>query len=130
MESPINLKDWVFIIGVVVILLVAAGDLLAHPSSGRKERSPGIRAGYSFAILNLLCAVNFLEWRRGLVQIGVLGIWSWGIGTIGIIMVIALSIVSWRASYGDHDRNGWWTWASALALYMAAVAGYITVASK
>lgn len=125
-----RLKDWLFVIGVAVILLVSV-SLLFDPAdryspSRRKKRATGIRTGYLFAVMDLACVLSFLEWRRGLVRLGLPEAWSWVLAPIGLILVLATSMASWAASYGEGDNYARW-WVAALILYIVAVIGYITV---
>ena|SRR5215217_8133237 len=93
-----------------------------------KERSTGIRTSYLFAVVDLACVVNFPDWRHGLVRLGLLEAWSWVLAPIGLILVIAASIASWLASYGENDNHPRWVWVVALVVYLAAAFGYVTVA--
>jgi hypothetical protein len=128
-----QVKDWVFVGGVAIILLVALaqitdGSSRYHAPNIRRGRLLGIRGGYACALIDLLCAVNFLEWRRGLVDLGVPNALSWVLAPAGLIVVIAVSVVSWSMSYGEHERVHWSKWLGAFILFLATAAGYLTVA--
>ena len=125
-----QVKDWLFVIGVGVILLGAVGVLDeergAFPVTRRKSMS-GIHAGYSFAVVDLLCAVNLLDVRRGLVALGLSEALSWVLAPIGLIVVIAASMVSWGTAFGEDEGVRWWVWLGALTVYLGAGASYIGI---
>jgi uncharacterized membrane protein len=42
--------------------------------------------------------------------------------------VIAAGVAAWVTSYRESEREPWWKWVGAWLLYLALVAGYLTVA--
>lgn len=130
-------KDWVLVVGIGVIILLAVASVLDEPGgfpdttehgqARRKKRASQARLGYAVALLDLLCVVNFLEWRRGLRDIVMSEPWSWVLGSIGLIMLIAASI----ATLIDFESSRWQARAGEILIYLgyfAAVGGYLTVA--
>lgn len=134
-----EVRDWIFVIGLGLILLIALAELTepaAFPGDRRPgERAGGIQAGYAYAVADLLCLVNFLEWRRGLAELGLPDAVSWVFAPIGLLLVVTASVVSWVASYAEDpltirrrrsDEKAW-KWLASFLLYVGAFAGYIAV---
>jgi len=112
-------KDWVFIAGVLLILLVALALV--------KEYKRTAVAGYAVAALTWLCAVEILEFRHGLVtQLGIPDALSWALAPIALILLIALANVPWMLF---TKKTLWWKRISFGALYTAAVVGYVALAA-
>jgi hypothetical protein len=131
-------RDWVFMAGVILLLLVALAAMpdksdrwfTARESKERKEQASAAHGIYLVGLLDLLCIVSFLDFRRGLVaHLGLPEVWSWVLAPIGLVLVLAVSLAAWGASYGwGSDKDPMWRWLVMWALFLAAVFGYITVA--
>jgi hypothetical protein len=126
-----HVKDWIFVAGIVIIFLAAAGSLAEQRKTygGSRKSTTGITTGYSYAVFDLLCAVNLLECRRGLVNLGVPDGLSWVVAPLGLLVVIVASAVSWGLAY-ESEHSRWWAWSSALVFYIAAGAGFLAVAAQ
>jgi hypothetical protein len=126
-----HVKDWIFVAGVVIIFLAAAGSVAEQRKtySGRGKSTTGITTGYGYAVFDLLCAVNLLECRRGLVNLGVPDGLSWVVAPLGLLVVIVASAVSWGLAY-ESEHSRWWAWSSALVFYIATGVGFIAVAAQ
>jgi hypothetical protein len=126
-----QIRDWLFVAGVVIIFLAAAGSLAEQwkTHTGRRRSTTGITTGYSYAVFDLMCAVNLLQCRRGLASLGVPEGLSWMLAPLGLLIVIVASVVSWTLAY-ESERSRWWAWSSALIFYIAVGAGYIAVAAR
>ena len=61
-------KDWVFIVGTVIVLVFALGSMLDEGGKFDRAKGSDAKAGYAAALLVLLCFVNFFEFRRALTE--------------------------------------------------------------
>jgi predicted membrane channel-forming protein YqfA (hemolysin III family) len=127
---PNDAQSWVFIAGIPVIIFIAVAAVTPDPayrfSPRRKKRDATVKARtiYWASLLTWLCVVNFLEFRRGLeTRLGLPDAITWAFAPIGVIVLIALTIIP----LAIDDERPWWKYTIALALYYAAVAGYLAV---
>jgi hypothetical protein len=133
----VSLKEWIALIGVGLILLVAFAEMTGPPKPyvKRADQLAGIHTGYVIAIMDWICIVNFFEWRRGLADLGLPEAVSWVLGPVGLILVIACSIASWNTVYGEHLSIGRrritdqsrWKWIGLPLLWLTALTGYSVV---
>lgn len=98
-----SLRGWLLTGGIVVILFMAVGSV-----TGDKEKSSGVLAGYWIAILDWACVLAFPNWRAGLVELGIPVGWSWLLAPIGVLAVVAASVLAWAMSYAAEDPGWWW----------------------
>lgn len=98
-----SLRGWLLTGGIVVILFMAVGSV-----TGDKEKSSGVLAGYWIAILDWACVLAFPNWRAGLVELGIPVGWSWLLAPIGVLAVVAASVLAWAMSYAAKDPGWWW----------------------
>ena len=94
--------------------------------TSEKERASGVVAGYWIAIISWACVLAFPNWRTGLVDLGVPVGWLWLLAPIGLLVVIAASVIAWGSSYAE-EASGWW-WIPAWIGYSALLIGYGLVA--
>ena len=94
-------RDWVFIAGAILLVLVALAAMpdksdrwfTARESKERKEQASAAHGIYLVGLLDLLCIVSFLDFRRGLVaHLGLPEVWSWVLAPIGLVLVLAVSL--------------------------------------
>jgi hypothetical protein len=121
----VALKDWIFVIGVVLFTLVAFAEITDPKewySPRRGARAERIHLMYVEAVVYLLLIVNFLEFRRGLEGVvGIPGIGSWVLAPVALISVFAVGVATWS------DELNRWRWATVFVLWLAVIAGYILV---
>jgi hypothetical protein len=124
-------KDWVFIAAVILLLLVAVAampdeaDRRRSTPAKRNEQASAAHGIYVVGLLDLLCIVSFLEFRRGLVvHLALPEVWSWVLAPIGLVLVLAVSLAAWLS-----DEGPMWLSLAIWALFIAAVFGYVTVAA-
>jgi hypothetical protein len=128
---PIGAKGWVFIGGILVILLFALawalGDEPAHRFSPERRKNDAEMGHffYVYALLTWICIVNFLEFRRGLARLGLPDALTWALASIGVMTLIALTIVL----LAIPNKSPWWRWTSAGVAYFAVWGGYLAVVS-
>jgi hypothetical protein len=132
----VPLKDWLFIIGVVVVTLVAVAAVLPDSTMARykkpekrNHRASAAGGFYALAVLDLLCITRFLDFRLGfVVNLGLPEVWSWILAPIGLLLLVVASIVAWAVTYSDgRDNVPRWRWLVAWAILAAAYFGYITI---
>jgi hypothetical protein len=134
----VNLQNWILLIGIVLIILWGLAAVTEQPKSGvrRVDQLEGIHLGYVFAIADWACIVYFLDWRRGLADLGLPEAGSWVLAPIGLILVIGSSIAAWNTGYGEDpyriglrrtEDQSRWRWVGLPLFYLTALAGYIVV---
>jgi len=136
--SIVQLQDWILTIGIALIFLFAFAEITDPKRWYDKDggaRNEGTQSGAGLAVANWVCIVYFLDWRRGLADLGLPEAASWALAPIGLILVIAVSFAAWEAAFGaqtyqmnfrrtDQSR---WRWIGLPLLWLAAWAGYVTV---
>lgn len=113
------LKDWIFIVGVVLLTMEAWGDITGARGNNASIERRGIV--YTVSILAWASIVNFFEWRRGLVDVGISDAGSWVLAPVGLIVLIAMSV----AVFSDELKR--WKYAGVIALWIVCVAAYTAV---
>jgi drug/metabolite transporter (DMT)-like permease len=118
-------RDWVFIAGVLVILLFAVAhalpenrDLLSPKE--RRSRAEDAHLAYVVGILDLLAIVCVLAFRRGLVDhLGLPSALAWMLTPLCLLLIITVSIVTLLDLPG-----AWWIlpWTAFILLVLAYVA--------
>jgi hypothetical protein len=73
------------------------------------------------SILVWISIVNFLEWRRGLVDVGIPDAGSWVLAPVGLLVLIAMSV----AVFSDELKR--WKYVGVIALWIVCVAAYTAV---
>jgi hypothetical protein len=115
----------IFVIGVVVITLVALAEITDPADWGRpgaQQHRENALTGYRDAVVILLCTVNFFEFRHGLASVvGLPEVASWVLAPIGLIVLILVGFATWLE---DISR---WKWAAIFVSWVGALAGYIIV---
>ena len=120
--------------GVVVYVFMAVAMLTGEErwydhSKHRKKQDAYIVFGYAIWLTNLLCLVNFFDWRRGLRDIGLSELWSWVLAPIGLILLIGVSLATF-IDFDSHRRRHAWVGELVIFLvYFALFFGYIRVAT-
>src|SRR5512146_2054275 len=111
-----SVEDWVFIVGIVFILLLTLGqmpdssDRYLSPEK-RKEEASNAHLFYVCMILPWTCAVNFLDFRHGLaVRVGLSDTLTWVLAPIGVILVFAVTFTILALS---NKKGHWPVWVGA-----------------
>jgi|SRR5262245_7957092 len=120
------MRFWIFLIGVGLAVLVGVGDATdTEPGSWRKPRKgeSAVRLGYWFFIINLYCALQFPEWRAAIAKHGVSNLWSWVLAPLGLIFVVAASIIAGSFLWGENAARRL-VWIPALGVYLGAAIAY------
>jgi hypothetical protein len=117
-------KDWIFVIGVVLFTLLLYGEVMdpAKWYDRRHERAERGLQMWREAVVTLLLIVNFFEFRRGLESVvGLSEAVSWVLAPIGLILVIAADLATWSEGLSRLK------WAGVFLLWMTVCAAYIAV---
>ncbi len=136
--SIMQLQDWILTIGIVLIFLAAFAEITDPKDwydEHRAARAEGTQTAYGLAVANWVCIVYFLDWRRGLADLGLPDAASWVLAPIGLILLIALSVAAWETVFGRETyrmsfrraNQSRWRWMGLPLLWLATYAGFITV---
>jgi hypothetical protein len=125
-EGPQSPKEWLAVIGVLVILFFAIAEAEgsggSYRSRGSRGRAEGAHAAYVVLIASWFSLLNVLDYRAGLQRLGVPEALSWVLAPVTLVVLFGASLLGWYVS----DEEGlslakraapWAVWLAILFLY-------------